>query len=99
MDICKIYSLLAIHWQNIKSLPIRLGIKMLNHVIQSDHEKENDLKLWQMWLMKYQHMDEENFMPFSKFCELSKIPAQPKIKKSAEELLKMADDIHKSIVK
>jgi homoserine trans-succinylase len=49
-----------------------------------------------MWLMKYQHMDEQSFVPFSQFFKVQK---QVINKRSAEEILSEAQEIRKSIRK
>lgn len=30
-------------------------------------EKHKEKRAWEMWLMRYQHMTDKNFMPFSQF--------------------------------
>jgi hypothetical protein len=58
--------------------------------------KREEAKAWGMWLMKYQHMDEQSFVPFSQFFKVQK---QVINKRSAEEILSEAQEIRKSIRK
>lgn len=57
-------------------------------------EKQEENRARNMWLMKYQHMDEKNFMPFSKFFRLQKEPVN---KRSKEDILKEVEEIRASI--
>lgn len=56
-----------------------------------EHREEE--KAWQMWLMKYQHMTDKNFIPFSQFYTKA-TQAQPS-KRSAEEILAEAEEIRR----
>lgn len=47
-------------------------------------EKQEEEKAWQMWLMKYQHMDKKNFVPFKDFF---KKMTQPVSRKPKEQIL------------
>lgn len=58
-------------------------------------EQEQDQKLWEMWLARYQHMDKDNFLSFEQFKINSK--SQRSIKRSEEEVLEDADNILKSL--
>jgi transposase-like protein len=59
------------------------------------NEKRNEKKHWEMWLMKYQYMDNKTFKPFTyksnKIKEVSK--------RSTEEILEDARQIRKSLGK
>jgi hypothetical protein len=57
--------------------------------------KREEQKAWSMWLMKYPHMDEQSFIPFSQFFKAQK---QENIsQRPAEDILKEADEIRKKI--
>jgi hypothetical protein len=59
-------------------------------------EKREEKKAWQMWLMKYQHMDEKTFVPFSQFFKSQK---QEVSKRPAVEILEEAQEIRDRIRK
>lgn len=71
-------------------LPIRTGIKLIYKAI----EKEQDKKLWEMWLMRYQHMDQESFVPFSQFKQQQNVKVS---KRSKDEILNEAYEIRKEL--
>jgi hypothetical protein len=58
-------------------------------------EKREERKAWEMWLMKYQHMDENSFVPFSQFYKNSR--KQTISKRSAEEMIAEAEEIRKRV--
>jgi hypothetical protein len=60
--------------------------------------RREELKSWQMWLMKYQHMDEKSFIPFSHFFKYQQSKQISK-QRSAEEILKEAHEIRSRIRK
>ena len=93
MNICRIYSVLAKDFQNIKNLPIKFGIKMLYHAL----DKEIESKAWGMWLTKYPDMDKNTFVPFSKFYDDMK-PKQIS-KKDTKTMIEEAKQIRKSLGK
>lgn len=67
------------------------GLKMYTYLF----EKQQEQKAWELYISKYQHMDEKTFIPFSKFYESMK----PKkiSKKSAEEILSDVKKIRKAL--
>jgi hypothetical protein len=64
-------------------------------VIAKAFEKREEDKAWQMWLVKYQHMDKNNFVPFTDFLKKSIRPSINKPNKTTEELIQMAEEIKK----
>lgn len=67
------------------------GIPLINKAF----EKIEEQKAWQMWLIKFQHMDKSNFVEFSKFYKQLKKPKVIESEKNSEELLEMAEKIKK----
>ena len=71
--------------QNIKGLPLKLAIKMFYHRLF----KREENKSWQMYLMRYQNMDQKTFKPFN-----FKIKKENKITtRTTEEILAEAEGI------
>lgn len=95
LGICTIYSTLAPYWHSIKNLPIKFGLKMINHAI----EKENEGKAWQMWLTQYPNMDKKTFKPFSQFLKEVCKPVLQVSRKSSDEILQEAYKIRQSLGK
>lgn len=95
MGYVEVYSLLSAYYDmgHLSRMPLSFGVKAVLKAV----EKREEHKAWEMWLMKYQHMDNKNFVPFSKFfCQ----QRQPIIKpRPAEEVLKEAEVIRKAIEK
>lgn len=91
MGIYEIYDLLADNWNSVRRLPLRFGLNLINHL----KEKEIEYKVWQMWLMRYQNMDKENFISFEDF--LKKIYNKNISKRSAEEILEESRRIQEAI--
>jgi len=73
---------------------LSLEIDEFLSLIEKAFEKQEEGRARDMWLMKYQHMDSKNFMPFSQFFRLQK---QPKVNRPKEEILKEAERIRASI--
>jgi hypothetical protein len=71
-------------------LPFKTGMKLIYKAI----EKDRDKKLWEMWLMRYQHMEKETFVPFSEF---KKQHSQEVSKRPKEEILNEAYAIRKEL--
>jgi hypothetical protein len=82
--LCEIYEVLSADIQNIKNLPLKFVIKMFYHRLY----KREEQKAWQMYLMRYQHMDSKTFKPFETAKSKVKIST-----KSAEEILTEAENI------
>ena len=47
----------------VMNLPLEIGAELINKAI----EKTEESLAWDMWLERYQHMDEKTFVPFSQF--------------------------------
>ena len=84
---------MADDWQNIKDMPIGFALGMIKHL----KEKENEDKVWQMWLMKYPHMNKDNFISFDDF--LRKVYNKNISKRPAEEILEESRRIQEAIRK
>lgn len=77
-------------------LPVSEGV----HLVKQAREKEQEKHAWDMWLMQYQHMDKETFMPFSDFLdeykrELNK-QLEPHNENTLESVLKKVEEIKKT---
>lgn len=59
--------------------------------------KREERKAWQMWLMKYQHMDKDSFIPFSRFFKAQQ--SKQTSERPAEDILKEAQEIRNRIRK
>lgn len=76
-------------------MELDLTVDLILHAIK----KENENKAWQMWIAKYQHMKEENFVPFSEFYKEA-IKPKPQKKNDEEvesELLKVVRAYEKAV--
>lgn len=77
---------------HFNKLPIQAGISLIYKAI----EKKEEQKAWEMWLMKYQHMDKSSFIPFSQFY---KQQTQRKISmRATEDILQEAKAIREKIL-
>ena len=65
-------------------------------IIEKAKEKREEQKAWGMWLVKYQNMDKDNFIPFSEFYKKATTPAYVS-KRSVEDILKDAQEIQNKI--
>lgn len=68
----------------------RLPLKHVVRLIQKAKIKKEKQKAWDMWLIKYQHMDKESFVPFSEFYRTL---TQPLSTRSKEDILKDVNEI------
>ena len=78
------------------------GIELINKA----REKEQEQKVWDMWISLYPNMDKKSFMPFSEFYkkQITLIVPDKKIPKSdilekAEEIRKLHQGIHEGVRK
>lgn len=73
-------------WNHIGKMPLKLGMKLY----WKSFEMHQEQRAWDMWIIKYQHMDKDTFTPFEDFYQSStEVKNQPK-RKTAEELLEHA---------
>jgi hypothetical protein len=79
---------------SVMELDITLGIRL----IRKAYEKQTDSMLWDMWLVKYSWMDEDNFISFNDFKEailkqneISNSPA-----KTRDEIITQSEEIIKA---
>ncbi|MGJ9381534.1 hypothetical protein [Salipaludibacillus sp. CF4.18] len=63
-------------------------------LINKAFEKQEEDRARNMWLMRYQNMDDKSFIPFSKFFKLQTEPANIRPK---EDILKEAEEIRAKI--
>lgn len=71
--------------QNLRHQPLPLTVKMFYHRLQ----KREEQKAWQMYLMRYQHMDQKTFKPFT-----FGIKKETKVsERSMDEILQEAEQI------
>ena len=64
----------------VGEMPVDLGIE----IIKKAYEKTNENKAWDLYLTKYPHMTEKNYMPFEDFY---KVDRKPKKILSEQEIL------------
>ncbi|WP_226085644.1 hypothetical protein [Mesobacillus sp. S13] len=75
----------------IMALPMDEGLQIYTKAIDRNVEKF----IWEKWLVDYQRMTPDNFVPFSEYLRKAKEPPKPKDNRSDEEILADADDILK----
>lgn len=70
-------------------MDVLTGIKIINQA----YEKKREEKMFQLYLMKYQHMDEKNFIPFSEFYKpVNQIDEEESIEDILENVKNILDD-------
>ena len=67
------------------------GIEFINKAIE-ERDKE---QLWEMWLVQYPHMSEEDYIPFDEFYD--KATGKNLVQKPKQEILAMAEEIERKI--
>ncbi|MBT2723047.1 hypothetical protein [Bacillus sp. ISL-46] len=77
----------------IMSLPANEGISLYIKAV----EKNSEQQLWEQWLVDYNRMTKENFIPFSEYKNQMKKPLKPKDNRSDEEVIQDAENILKSL--
>jgi predicted metal-dependent hydrolase len=73
----------------VMDLPIIKGLEL----IQKAFDKREEEKAWQMWLMRFQHMTQKNFVPFSQFMKKAIRPIVEESSEPTEDLIAMAEKI------
>lgn len=68
------------------ALPYRDGVELINKAIT----KRDEERAWQMWLMRYQHMTKQSFVPFKDFYKPKPMQVSTK---STEQVLDLAEKI------
>jgi hypothetical protein len=74
---------------HVMDLPATEGLELINKAF----EKRNEEKAWQMWLMRFQHMTQKNFVPFSQFMKKAIRPMVEESSEPTEDLIAMAEKI------
>lgn len=63
---------------------LKLPIAQITKLLINAYEKQSEEKAWQLYLTKYQHMTEENYVPFDEFYKPKRVE---ETNKSAENIL------------
>lgn len=76
------------------ALPLNEGLEL----VEVAAEKHQEERLWDMWLMQYQHMDKENFVSFEDFLNKFRTAAQRQNaatakQETAEDILEWAERV------
>ena len=74
----------------VMRLPAKVGMDLLLRCM----EKQREERAWGMWLMRYQYMDKQTFVPFSKFYSAATQP-QSVSRRPAAEILEEIEQIRK----
>ena len=69
----------------ICDMPWKLGVQM----IRKASEKDNDARIWQMWIAQLPNMSEENFISFSDYKNKLLDVAPKKKQQTVEEQIAM----------
>lgn len=75
----------------IMALPMDEGLLLYEKAIDKNVEKI----IWEKWLVDYQRMTKENFVPFSEYLQKAKAPPQSKDNRTEEEVIDDAENILK----
>jgi hypothetical protein len=70
----------------------KLPYTHLSRLLKKAREKREKQKAWDMWLTKYQHMDEKTFLPFSEFYRKL---TQPISTRATEDILNEVEEIRR----
>ena len=76
-------------------------------LIHKAREKEQEEKVWDMWISLYPNMDKKSFMPFSEFHKKQVTPiitdnkklTKEEITEKAEEIRRLHQGIHEGVRK
>ena len=79
---CDVYFALSPHWQAIKNLPIRFGIKMYVHAKNQKIERD----IWDMWLIQFGQMDKQSYITFEDYKSKLLTQKQQYTEKSSHEI-------------
>ena len=91
MGILKIYDLLSSDLINIRDISLAFGVRMAIY----QHKQQEKQKAWDIWLVRYSHMNKDNYQSFDKFY--AELMPKQKSKASAMEVLKQANEIRNKI--
>ena len=64
------------------------SIELIMKAIRKREERD----LWELYLMRYQHMTKDNFISFEDFCRPTEVRRGPE-RRTKEEILAEVDDI------
>lgn len=76
------------------TLKLKTGIRLIVKIYKERHEK----RLWDMWLAKYQWMDEENYTSFEDLKSSATVKRQKKFtKEEKKNLLELSERIKQRV--
>jgi hypothetical protein len=78
-------------FQHIKNLRITLITRLLKKAA----EKQDEKRIWQMWLSQYPYMTKDTFVPYSEFLDEIKRPVMSI--RPAAEILKEVQEIREKM--
>ena len=73
-------------------LDIKTGIGLITKALEEKHKKQ----AWDLYIAKYQHMNQENYISFEEFYNPKK---EKEDKRTAEEIIKESEDLLLSLRK
>ena len=66
-------------------------------IVEKAHREEINSRFWEAYLMKYQHMDESNYMDFEEFKDLGRKEESKLYNRTPEEVIEYAENILESL--
>ncbi|WP_209121507.1 hypothetical protein [Alkalihalobacillus sp. BA299] len=73
-----------------------LPIKHITRLLDKAFDKKEENKAWDMWLVKYEYMNKDNFVPFSEFLKQTR---QPQVSVTTNETVEETFNRFKSKIK
>ena len=88
--------MLAVDLKNLKHANLRIVCRMIIYRFK----KKNELRMWDMYISKYQHMDKKSYLTFDEFYNAKEdINIEESNKKTDEEIVDEVMKIRKKLGK